>query len=270
MLQPQRIGSLDVYIEGTGSQTIVMVHGWPDTYRVWDAQVNALAADYRCVRVTLPNYAEQGARSRYSIDAVAHMLAQVVQTVSPDQPVILLLHDWGCAFGYRFYQQHPERVSRLIGLDIGDAASRAHLKSLKWYQLAMLGTYQLNLAVAWLLPEVLGTSITRGFAKLLQQPTPAEAVHRGMNYPYFQAVFQALSQPIKPFTDVPACPMLFVYAKHKPFMFHSTAWTTRLQQRAGNQVIAMAAGHWMMREQPDQFNQILLDWLNTVPLSTQS
>ena len=261
MNQAQRIAGLDVYIEGTGEQTIVMLHGWPDTYRVWDAQVAAFAADYRCVRMTLPNFADQGARTAYTIDSVADMIAQAVQAVSPDQPVILLLHDWGCVFGYEFYQQHPERVSRMIALDIGDAASKQHLKSLKLYQLAMLGTYQLNLAVAWLLPETLGTGLTRGFAKLLQQPTPAEPVHRGMNYPYFQAIFQAKSQPIRPFTAVPDCPMLFVYAKHKPFMFHSVQWLARIEQKAGNQVTAMKAGHWLMREQPEQFNRLVLDWL---------
>jgi pimeloyl-ACP methyl ester carboxylesterase len=140
MSQAQHIAGLDVYIEGAGEQTIVMLHGWPDTYQVWDAQVAAFAADYRCVRITLPNYAEQGGRTAYSIDAVAEKIAQALQIVSPDQPVILLLHDWGCVFGYRFYQHHPERVSRMIALDIGDAASKHHLKSLKLYQLAMLGT----------------------------------------------------------------------------------------------------------------------------------
>lgn len=262
MSQAQRIAGLDVYIEGAGGQTIVMLHGWPDTYRVWDAQVAAFAKNYRCVRMTLPNYAEQGGRTAYSIDAVAEKIAQAIQIVSPDQPVILLLHDWGCVFGYRFYQQHPEQVSRMIALDIGDAGSKAHLKSLKSYQLAMLGTYQLNLALAWRLPETLGNWVTRGFAKLLQQPTPAEPVHRGMNYPYFQAIFQARSQPIQPFTAVPECPMLYVYAKHKPFMFHSAEWLARIQQKADNQVSAMKSGHWLMREQPEQFNQLVLTWLS--------
>lgn len=262
MSERQQIAGLDVYVEGSGEQIIVMLHGWPDTYRVWDAQVAAFASDYRCVRITLPNYAEQGGRMAYTIASVAEMIGQVVQVLSPDRPVILLLHDWGCVFGYQFYRQHSDRVSRMIALDIGDAASPQHLKSLKAHHVAMLVTYQSNLALAWLMPEKLGTAITRGFARLLQQPTPVDPVHRGMNYPYFQAVFQAISQPIRPFTLVPDCPILFVYAKHKPFMFHSKQWLTQLQEKTGNQVTAMKAGHWLMREQPEQFNQLVLDWLH--------
>lgn len=175
--------------------------------------------------------------------------------------MILLLHDWGCVFGYQFYRQHPDRVSRMIALDIGGAAPSQHLKSLKTHHLAMLITYQANLALAWLLPEKIGTAITRSFAQLLQQPTPVDPVHRAMNYPYFQAVFQVRRQPTQPFSIVPDCPMLFVYARHKPFMFHSQQWLARLQQKAAHQVTAMKTGHWLMREQPEQFNQVMRDWL---------
>ena len=38
-----QVSDVEVYIEGAGD-TIVMVHGWPDTYRLWDAQVAAQPA----------------------------------------------------------------------------------------------------------------------------------------------------------------------------------------------------------------------------------
>ena len=50
------IDGIDVRAEGQGPRTVVMVHGWPDTYRVWDAQVAALQGQYRCVRFTLPGF----------------------------------------------------------------------------------------------------------------------------------------------------------------------------------------------------------------------
>src|SRR6478735_2879020 len=42
----------DLHIEGTGPETIVMIHGWPDTYRLWDKQVEHLKDRYRCIRFT--------------------------------------------------------------------------------------------------------------------------------------------------------------------------------------------------------------------------
>ena len=48
------VEGIDVLIEGDGPQTLLMLHGWPDTHRLWDATVDALKARHRCVRLTLP------------------------------------------------------------------------------------------------------------------------------------------------------------------------------------------------------------------------
>jgi len=259
----QQIAGLDVHLDGEGEQLLLMVHGWPDTHEIWDTQIPAFAPHYRCARFTLPNYATRGAHQAYSVDAIAELINQVVDALSPNRPIVLMIHDWGCAFGYQFYRHYPSKVAQMVSLEIGDVMSRAHLKELKAYQLAMIATYQLSLATSWLLPEALGTGIAQGFAKVLQHHQPTQ-VHRGMSYPYFMAWFKALRHPIKPFTDVPACPMLFMYAKHKPFtlVFHSTYWVDKVAAQQGNQVLAMNAGHWIMRDVPQEFNQTVTTWLN--------
>ena len=48
------VDGIDVFVEGEGGESIVMIHGWPDTYRLWDAQADFLRDRYRCVRFTLP------------------------------------------------------------------------------------------------------------------------------------------------------------------------------------------------------------------------
>ena len=50
------------------------------------------------------------------------LLRRIVQEANNGHPVILFLHDWGCLFGYQFALRHPEQVSRVIGLDAGDAS----------------------------------------------------------------------------------------------------------------------------------------------------
>ena len=34
-----QVQGIDLHISGEGPQTIVMIHGWPDTWRLWDATV---------------------------------------------------------------------------------------------------------------------------------------------------------------------------------------------------------------------------------------
>lgn len=95
------IRGIDVHIEGEGDDTIVMVHGWPDSYRLWDRQVEALKDRFRCVRFTLPGFDPGKPRKAYTLDELTGFLHEVIERVSPGGPVILLLHDWGCAFGYQ-------------------------------------------------------------------------------------------------------------------------------------------------------------------------
>jgi pimeloyl-ACP methyl ester carboxylesterase len=106
--------------------TVVLLHGWPDTAALWDATVAALQPQWRCVRFTLPGFGAGDAPGAHTLDEVVEQLHQVVRFADGGRPVTLLLHDWGCLFGYHFLRRHPELVSRLIGVDIGDAGSRAH------------------------------------------------------------------------------------------------------------------------------------------------
>ena len=125
-MQPAKVvDGIDIYIEGEGPETIVMIHGWPDTYRLWDAQVAELKQRYRCVRFTLPGFDIDKPRRSYTLNAMIRILLHIVNSVSQKQKVILMLHDWGCVFGYEFYMRNKTLVSTIIGVDIGDAQSKA-------------------------------------------------------------------------------------------------------------------------------------------------
>ena len=88
-----------IQIDGQGEDTIVMLHGWPDTGALWARQVADLQADYRCVRLTLPGFATDEQSRALSMDEVVAWLDESIRSVS-DRPVILMAHDWGAVFAY--------------------------------------------------------------------------------------------------------------------------------------------------------------------------
>ncbi len=256
------VDGIELIVEGLGDQTIVMVHGWPDTWRLWDPTVDALKADHRCVRFTLPGFDQGKPRQGHSLAQVVAFISKVVDQVSPDQPVVLLLHDWGCLFGYEFAMRHPSRVSHLIGVDIGDAGSREHLASLDIRARLMIAAYQLWLVMAWRIGGRAGDWMTRRGAALLRARSDPAAIWSGMNYPYdiqWTGSFGSFRHRLK---LVPACPMLFVFGKRKPFQFHSRHWADSLAARPGNRVVGLDTGHWVMREAPERFNAEVRDWLS--------
>lgn len=260
-----QVQGVELDISGQGEHTVVMLHGWPDTWRLWQGQVQALAPTHRCVSFTLPGFDTTQPRRAHSLQGMVEFIAQVVDAVSPQRPVTLLMHDWGCFFGWQYALQQPQRVARIVAVDIGDAGSREHVASLPWRaRLAVLG-YQGWLALAWAvgghLHRGLGDRMTRAMARWLRCPAPPEHIGAQMNYPYFITWTGAHGSYRAARPVVPACPVLFVYGQRKPFMFHSRAWAERLGQRPGSAVLGLRAGHWVMLDQPEAFNQALQGWL---------
>lgn len=259
-----QVDGVDVFVDGDAPATIVMVHGWPDTWRLWDSTVAALAPRLRCVRFTLPGFDVAKPRRAVSLDATVDFIGRVVDAVSPDAPVVLLVHDWGCVFGYAYVMRHPQRVERLIGVDIGDAGSRAHAAELLARHKAGIFGYQAWLAAAWLIGGVhrgLGDRMTRAMARWLRCPADPQLIGAQMNYPYFiQWTGRHGGYRGRVRLD-PPCPMLYLYGERKPFMFHSVAWADTLALRPGCRVVPMKTGHWVMCNDPDAFAREVADWL---------
>jgi pimeloyl-ACP methyl ester carboxylesterase len=257
------IEGVDVLIEGEGEDTVVMMHGWPDTHRLWDGQVAVLKGSHRCVRFTQPGFDPAKPARSPDLDELVRIYAAIVDHVSPGRPVTLLLHDWGCVFGYRFAQAYPERVEAIVGVDVGDAGSRAHLASLgPGAKIGMAG-YQLCLALGWYLPAAWGDALTRRIARWASAPGDVAKVGAHMNYPYVVQWTGGYGR--KPF--VPHRPMLFVYGRRKPFMFHSAEWLEAVRATPGGEVLALETGHWVMREGEAEFDEALLRWIDGVKRS---
>lgn len=267
-MQQLVVDGIDIYIDGPEedehAETIVMIHGWPDTYRLWESQVAALRHRYRCVRFTLPGFDNTRQRRSYTLDATMRILLHIVNSVSRKQPVILMAHDWGCVFGYEFYMRNRALVSRIVGVDIGDANSETTLRSRSMGQRMMLNGYQNVLALGWAIGGVIGNVVTRAMASIMKVPSPRAHIYSGMNYPYYILTAGNIGsyRALVPFK--PRVPMLFIYGIRKPFMFHSGPWTEMLAARKGCKVVAFDTGHWPMVSQPERFNQVVLDWLDGV------
>jgi pimeloyl-ACP methyl ester carboxylesterase len=243
--------NVDLIFEGSGPGTIVMVHGWPDTHRLWDAQVAALKDRYRCVRFTLPGF-DAGPKRAYPFEDLMQTLLRVVEEARAGGRVTLLLHDWGCFFGYQFAMRHPELVERIVGVDIGDAGSRAHLAEIGAKGKLMLVAYQVWLSLAWVLRS---DAMARWMARLIGCRNDPRTIHAQMGYVYAMRWFGVAGgfRGLKVFK--PHCPMLYLYGERKPFMFHSRAWAARMES------IAFPTGHWVMLQAPEAFNLALTTWL---------
>jgi pimeloyl-ACP methyl ester carboxylesterase len=103
--------------------------------------------------------------------------------------------------------------------------------------------------------------MTRAMARSIKAPAPAERVHAGMNYPYAILWTGSHGSYREAHALELACPLLFIYGRAKPFMFHSPTWAARLARRPGCDVVPLDTGHWAMKDNPAAVNQAILRWL---------
>ena len=261
-MPPMDIDGIELRIDGDGAETLVLLHGWPDTLRLWDATVDALQTRWRCVRFTLPGFDRSRPGRAYSLDEVVETLHRVVDATCPGQRVTLLVHDWGCLFGYQFALRHPQRVARIIGVDIGDAGSAAHRAALGPRAKLMVLGYQFWLATAWRIGGALGDRMAQRMAAAMRCPAEPRSISAQMGYPYALLWFGIKGglRGVRPFE--PAVPMLYLYGQRKPFMFHSPAWIDALARRPGSRVVGLRTGHWVMLDKPQEFIVAVSDWLD--------
>ncbi|MGH7437727.1 MAG: alpha/beta fold hydrolase [Polyangiaceae bacterium] len=250
--------SLTPIIEGDSQgETLVFVHGWPDTAAVWDEAVAGVRDRYRCVRATLPNFAgERSARWGYDSEAIVDALEIFVGAAGRGKPVTLVLHDWGCYWGYALHHRRPDLVSRLVGLDISahyrppDARAFVGFVAYQWWLLAAFG-----------IGGPAGDWMTRGLAKIGKVPVDPAKLDAWMNYPYRNVWADLVTGRAKRLTRGywPTCPILFVYGENKPFPFHSERWLAHVR-KVGGDVVGLPCGHWVPHE--PAFVDLLRRWLD--------
>lgn len=267
------VDGIDVLIEGQGTSTVVMIHGWPDTHRLWDSTVSHLAPQWRCVRFTLAGFDIHRPPRPLSLDDTVALIGRVVDAVSPSQPVTLLLHDWGCVFGYQYVARNPQRVRAVVGVDIGDHTSGAFLRSLTGKARWQIFAYQIWLAAAWCvgryLSSALGNAMSRSMARSMRCRTDPQRIGWQQNYPYLIQWTGAMGsyRQVRPWK--PHCPTLYLYGRRKPFMFHSPQWLEQVRALPGGAVAEMPTGHWVMVDQAQDFHWRVGQWLGEHALAAQ-
>jgi pimeloyl-ACP methyl ester carboxylesterase len=251
-----------VYIEGEASHPIIlMIHGWPDTHEIWKNQVSFFKKQYQCVSFDLPGFSKEDTKA-YTLEEIVETIKSIVDTVSPDQKIILMLHDWGCVFGYEYAMRYPDKVEKMIGIDIGDANSKEFLNSLTIPAILMLLTYQMTLALGFMAGNSIGTFLNKNMAKALKAKSNFDNIHGGMGLPYAMKWLNVNGGIKKLKSVAPEFPFYFAYSTKNPFLFHSETWAEKIKSNPENKYQSYAASHWLMVDKADEFNESVLKWLN--------
>ena len=113
---------INVHIVGSGPP-LILLHGFPQNHRCWAPMMPALCQHYRCVMPDLRGYgdsdtpADDAQHTTYSKRVMALDIVNLMDKLEIScAPVIG--HDRGARVAYRLALDHPERISRLVIIEI--------------------------------------------------------------------------------------------------------------------------------------------------------
>ena len=139
---------IDLHLADAGPEDgppVVLLHGFPDSWKLWRHQVEALAG--AGMRVLAPDLRGLGETTRPA-DVEAYKLRTLVADVTGVLDVLgvrraaVVGHDWGAALAWRLAMFTPDRVERLVAVSVGHplagVAAGLPQRRLSWYVLWFL------------------------------------------------------------------------------------------------------------------------------------
>jgi pimeloyl-ACP methyl ester carboxylesterase len=260
--------SIDYQVTGAGPP-VILLHGFPDTGRVWRYQVAALAAaGHRVIIPDLRGYGRSGKPPGVDDYTMAYLLADVLGVVDDTgaERVHVVGHDWGAAIAWALAALHPERVGRLVALSVGHpaafAAAGVAQREKSWYVLLFQFA---GVAEQWLSRD--NWANFRAWARhpdadsTIAELEASSSLTPGLNWYRANLPPENLLASSAPLPPVPA-PTLGVWSSG------DIALTERQMTGSASAVTGPwryerldGIGHWMQLEAPDALNRLLTDFL---------
>lgn len=268
------------YVEAGEGPLVVLLHGFPEFWYAWRAQIPALAsAGYRVVAPDMRGYnlseKPPGVVS-YRVEALTADVAALIRHLGVERATVVG-HDWGGAVAWQLPVFHSEVMERLAVLNAPHpGALLRELRTLEqlrrsWYiaffQLPWLPELALRTGDAALLRRLLRQAPVRPgafddadiqrYIDALMQPGAATAT---LNY--YRALVQRnpleLSRQLQQSIKVPT---LLIWGRQDRFLGpRLTEGLTRWVPDLRIERIA-EAGHWVMADAPERVNELLLAFL---------
>jgi pimeloyl-ACP methyl ester carboxylesterase len=264
------IDGVGIEYEVTGEgPPVILLHGFPDSGRVWRHQVTALSeAGFRVIVPDLRGYGRSDKPADPEAYSMRLLIGDVLAVLSDAgaERAHVVGHDWGAAIAWVLAAYAGDRVDRFVALSVGHPATmrargyEQHQKS--WYMLLFLFP---GVAEEWLTAD--GWAEFRRWGghpdgdQVIRDLEADGSLTPGLNY------YRANIDPrsfARPRTQLPPieAPTMGVWSSHdmaltEAQMVNSSAGVAgpwRYERIDG-------AGHWLQLEAPDELNRLLVDFL---------
>jgi pimeloyl-ACP methyl ester carboxylesterase len=264
---------LEVQVEEPSGHTeapaVLLLHGWPDSHRLWRHQVPALtAAGFRAVVPDLRGFGASDRPGDVDAYALPHILGDVIGVL--DHLGVgrahVVGHAWGAAVAWTVAALFPDRVDHLVALSVGHpsafGAAGLAQREKSWYMLLFLFE---GVAERWLSDDDYAN-----FRAWSRHPD-ADAVISELSRPRALTAslnwYRANLPPaalVEPALEVPpvARPTMGIWSKDDMALIEANVTGSAAHVTAEWRYERIdGAGHWIPLEAHDALTALLLDFL---------
>jgi pimeloyl-ACP methyl ester carboxylesterase len=265
------VDGVGIEYEVTGEgRAVVLLHGFPDTGRLWRHQVPALAeAGFRVIVPDMRGYGRSDKPTSveaYGMQALTADVRAVMADVGVERAHVVG-HDWGAGVAWVLATLAPHRVDHLVAMSVGHPATmrsgggfEQHEKS--WYML--LFQFE-GVAEEWLSAN--DWANLRAWSRhpdaeaVIAEVEANGSLTPGLNY--YRANFPPQAWLLQGVSLPPiAAPTMGIWSSGD-IALTERQMTNSTQNVSGPWRYERLDGrsHWMQLDAPDEVNQLLLDFL---------
>jgi len=258
---------IEYQVTGDGPP-VLLLHGFPDTGRLWRNQVPALAgAGFQVIVPDLRGYGRSDkpeAVDAYSLPVLAGDVMAIVNDLGITKAHVVG-HDWGAALAWVLASLAPGNVDHLVALSVGNPVTfrrtlEQHEKS--WYMLLFQFP---GIAERWLADDNWANfrrwARHPGADQVIADLEADGSLTPGLNWYRANLPPESWARPAIQLPPVQA-PAMGVWST-RDFALTEVQMTDSAINMAGpwRYERLEGPGHWMQLDAPDQVNALLLDFL---------
>jgi len=259
------------------SPLVLLLHGFPEFWYGWRQQIDFLAG--MGFRVVVPDQRGYNLSDKpkgidaYHIDNLTLDIIGLIDALKYKKATIIG-HDWGGMIAWQLAIKYPERLEKLIILNIPHpkVMKKTLLKSWRqkrksWYifffQIPWFPEFILSRINFALLRKVLIKSSRRGTfsetdLKQYQEAWSKKNALRSM-INWYRAAFRTMfEKSVKSYIDIPT---LLIWGMKDFALISDMAQPSIDLCRKGRLVFIEEASHWVQHEEPDRINSLIKDYL---------
>jgi pimeloyl-ACP methyl ester carboxylesterase len=269
-----------------GAPAVLLLHGFPDSRRMWRYQVDDLvAAGYRVLAPDLRGFGDSDApaeEAAYRVPVLLTDLVAVLDALDVGRAAVVG-HDWGAVLAWAFASAHPERTAALVAVSVGHPRARRDGGPAQVLRGAYIGVFLVPGLAERLLPLSGWWALRRwgwGGARPGEEPDLARQVE-DLSRPgrltaalaWYRANLRPGRRRTRPAPGAAprssrtvACPTLGVWSTRDPALVErQMTGSRRFVSGPWRYEKVVGIDHWVPVHAPRTLDRLLLDFLRSVP-----